>query len=78
MREAPSLQGFLEETLLSLPDELGDFVVRFVEQWREQIEAYLQYVDNGAAERERMLTELTQQVEFWEVFKDISTAFNKV
>jgi hypothetical protein len=78
LREAPSLQGFLEETLLSLPDELGDFVVRFVEQWREQIEAYLQYVDNGAAERERMLTELTQQVEFWEVFKDISTAFNKV
>ena len=40
------LQDHLEETLLAMHDEFGEYVPTFVERWREHIEQLIPYVEN--------------------------------
>lgn len=41
-----TLQDFLEETLLSMHEEFGEYVSAFIERWKEHIEQLIPYVEN--------------------------------
>ena len=45
---ASSVQDYLEETLLSMHEEFGEYVGQFVDKWRESIDQLTPYVENPA------------------------------
>lgn len=58
--ETPTtVQNYLEETLLTFPDEFGDWVQKFIYTWRDQIENLLPYVENSHEEQDKILNDLS-------------------
>lgn len=41
-----SVQDQLEETLLAMHEEYGEYVSQFVDRWRESIDTLIPYVEN--------------------------------
>ncbi|KRW99762.1 hypothetical protein PPERSA_07839 [Pseudocohnilembus persalinus] len=73
-----SVQGFLEQTLLSFSEDYQDYVQRFVDTWKERIEAYLPFVETTQEENDHILSELQEQLEFWNTLRDINTGYQKI
>ncbi|EAR94374.2 hypothetical protein TTHERM_00049190 (macronuclear) [Tetrahymena thermophila SB210] len=70
-----TVQNFLEEALLSFPEDYGDYVQRFIDRWKEMIEGYLPFVENSQEDKDRMIQNLSQHFDYWECFKDLKSAF---
>jgi golgin subfamily B member 1 len=75
---ASTVQDYLEETLLSMHEEFGEYVGQFVDKWRESIDHLIPYVENPADQLERALSDLSIKLECWEYYRDLGTAFAKV
>jgi len=76
--EKMTLQDNLEEFLLSLGEEYYDSVVSFIDLWKEQLEAFKPYIDNGPEVIEHKKAELSLKFDFWDVVRDPLQAFGKI
>ena len=52
LSEQPSYQDYLEDALLNFTEDYGDLVVGFLDNWKEQLDFYSQYIENGAEQVE--------------------------
>ena len=52
LSEQPSYQDYLEDALLNFTEDYGDFLVGFLDNWKEQLDFYSQYIENGAEQVE--------------------------
>ncbi|CAD8200548.1 unnamed protein product [Paramecium pentaurelia] len=73
-----TVQDYLEETLLAMNDEFGDYVPSFVEKWKEQIDQLIPYMENPSDQIDKIFSELSIRLEYWECIKDLSTATQKL
>jgi len=76
--EKVTLQDNLEEFLLSLGEEYYDSVFNFIELWKEQLESFKPYIDNGTEIIEQKKTELSLKFDFWDLLRDHIQAFAKI
>ena len=77
-QSSTTLQDYLEETLLSISEEYGEYVQSFVEKWREQIEQMEPFVDNPPEQLEKLKAELSTRLEQWESLKDVNRAYGEI
>ena len=73
-----TLQDNLEEFLLSLGEEYYDSVINFIDYWKEQLESFKPYIDNGAEIIEQKKSELSLKFDFWDLVRDYTQAFAKI
>jgi len=73
-----TLQDNLEEFLLSLGEEYYDTVINFIDFWKEQLELFKPYIDNGPEVIDKKKQELTVKYEFWDILRDQAQSFNKI
>lgn len=76
--EKMTLQDSLEEFLLSLGEEYYDAVATFIDFWKEQMEFFKPYIDNGIEIIEQKKTELSLKFDFWDLVRDSTGAFAKI
>lgn len=70
----PTFQDYLEDSLLNFSEEFGDFVTGFLDNWKEQLDFYAQYVENGVEVVENLKNQLMVRWNFWEILKEPSSA----
>lgn len=73
-----TLQDNLEEFLLSLGEEYYDSVINFVDFWKEQLELFKPYIDNGIEIIEQKKTDLSVKFDFWDLLRDHTQSFLKI
>jgi len=76
--EKTTLEDNLEEFLLSLGEEYYDSVSNFIELWKEQLETFKPYIDNGVEIIEQRKSDLTTKFDFWDLLRDHAQAFAKI
>ena len=47
LKEKPSLQGYLEETLFSFSEEYSEFISLYLDNARENLDNFSNLVENG-------------------------------
>lgn len=77
--EKPSIQFEFEETLLSMSEEYSDAVYHFIEQWKETLEFYKPFIENGNSIIDEKKSTLSVKFDFWEMLRlDLNNAFTKI
>jgi hypothetical protein len=78
LTEQPSYQDYLEDALLNFTEDYGDLVQGFLDNWKEQLDFYGQYIENGNDQIEQIKTQLSLKWSFWEILKEPLTALQKI
>ena len=73
-----SLQGFLEESLANYSEEYGDFLQNFIETWKEQLDGLSGFLEGDLESIEKLKSELSLKVDFWEICKDLTNGLAKL
>lgn len=73
-----SLQDCLEECLAMYSEEYSDFLQNFVENWKEQLDSLAVYLEGDVESIEKMKSELSIKIDFWELCKDLQGALTRL
>ncbi len=73
------MQDFLEESILSISDEFGDFIQSFLDTWRENLDQVSPYIENSIEVIEKIKNSLSLKFDFWDtLLRDLGVAFSKL
>lgn len=79
LKEKPTLQGYLEETLFSFSEEYTEFISSYLDNARDNLDSFANIVENGLELTAKLKQELSLKYEFWEIVtKDFQQAFNRI
>lgn len=73
-----SLQGYLEECLANYSEEYSDFLQNFIETWKEQLDSLAGFLEGDVESIDRLKSELSLKVDFWELCKDLPNAMTRL
>lgn len=73
-----TLQGYLEECLAMYSEEYSDFLQNFIETWKEQLDGLAGFLEGDVETLDKLKTELSLKVDFWEICKDLPNAITRL